>query len=151
MQKAVNAEAKADLRSSIMVRDADSRCPRGHRLSQNTSTKVQTQGSTAKESKSEESRLKDSKMADKKTPLRPALMNQGRLPAKISRKSILKRSGIGKTLFRLQETTPWKVRRSGTIEVTKSAIIVKKKAILLGIVRNLQKTSVGLGNLCTGD
>ena len=42
VQRAVNAEAKAGLRSSIMVRDADSRCPRGHCPSQNTSTKVQT-------------------------------------------------------------------------------------------------------------
>ena len=54
-----------------MVRDADSRCPRGHRLSQNISIKVQTQGSTVKESKLEESRPKDSKLADGKTPALP--------------------------------------------------------------------------------
>ena len=33
----------------------------------------------------------------------------------------------------------------------KSAIIVKKKDILLGTAQNLQKTSVGLGNLYAGD
>ena len=71
MQKAVNAEAKAGLRSSIMVRNADSCCLRGHRLSQNTSTKVQTQGSTVKESKPKESRLKDSKSAKGKTSAPP--------------------------------------------------------------------------------
>ena len=38
------------------------------------------------------------------------------------------------------------MRRSGMIDVTESAIIVKKRAILLGTARNLQKTSVGLGN-----
>ena len=54
-----------------MVRDADSRCLRGHRLSQNLSTKVQTQGSTAKESKPEESRPKNSKPANRKTPALP--------------------------------------------------------------------------------
>ena len=42
MQKTVNAEAKAGLRSSAMVRDSDIRCPRGHRLSNNTASKVQT-------------------------------------------------------------------------------------------------------------
>ena len=32
-----------------------------------------------------------------------------------------------------------------------SAIIVKRRAILLGTAQNLQKTSVGLGNLHAGD
>ena len=45
MQKAVNAEAKAGLRSSTMVQNSDARYPRGYRLSHNTSSKVQTQGS----------------------------------------------------------------------------------------------------------
>ena len=71
VQRAVNAEAKAGLRSSIMVRDADSRCPRGHRPSQNTFTKIQTQGSNIKESKPKESRPKESKPADRKTPAPP--------------------------------------------------------------------------------
>ena len=61
-----------------MVRDADSRCPRGHRPSQNTSTKVQTQGSTAKESKPEESRPKESKPADGKTPAPPRTDEPGK-------------------------------------------------------------------------
>ena len=42
VQRAVNAKAKAGLRSSTMVRDLDVRCPRGHHLSHNTSSKVQT-------------------------------------------------------------------------------------------------------------
>ena len=67
VQRAVNAEAKAGLRSSIMVWDADSRYPRGYCPSQNTSTKVKTQSSAVKESKSEESKPKDSKPADRKT------------------------------------------------------------------------------------
>ena len=71
MQKAVNAEAKVGLRLSIMVRDADSRCPRDHCPSQNTFTKVETQGLTAKESKPEESRSKESKPADGKTSALP--------------------------------------------------------------------------------
>ena len=45
VQRAVNTEAKAGLKSSTMVRDLDVRCPKGHHLSHNTSSKVQTQGS----------------------------------------------------------------------------------------------------------
>ena len=71
VQRAVNAEAKAGLRSSIMVRDANSHCPRSHRPSYNTSTKVQTQGSTVKESKPEKSRPKKSKLPNGKTPAPP--------------------------------------------------------------------------------
>ena len=78
VQRAVNAEAKAGLRSSIMVWDADSRCPRDHRPSQNTSTKMQTQDSTAKESKPEESRPKNSKPANGKTPGPPRTNKPGK-------------------------------------------------------------------------
>ena len=67
VQRAINEEAKADLRLSIMVRDTDSRCPRGHCPSQNTSTKVQTQGSIVKKSKPKEFRPKDLKLANEKT------------------------------------------------------------------------------------
>ena len=42
VQRAVNAKAKAGLRSSTMDRDLDTCCPRGHRLFHNTSSKVQT-------------------------------------------------------------------------------------------------------------
>ena len=66
-----------------MVRDADFRCPRGHCPSQNTSTKVQTQGSTAKESKPEKSRPKELKPADGKT-LAPPRTNE---PKKTSRQN----------------------------------------------------------------
>ena len=45
VQRAVNAEVKAGLRFSTIVRDLDACCPKGHRLSHNTSSKVQTQGS----------------------------------------------------------------------------------------------------------
>ena len=64
----VNAKAKVDLKSSIMVRNVDSCCPRDHCPSQNTSTKVQTQGSTTKKSKPEEFKPKDLKPANGKTP-----------------------------------------------------------------------------------
>ena len=91
VQRAVNAEAKAGLRSSIMVRNADSRCPRGHRPSQNTFTKVQTQGSTAKESKPEESRPKESKPADGKTPAPPRTDEPGKTSRQDKKKEYLKK------------------------------------------------------------
>ena len=42
LQKIVNAEAKACLRSSIMVQNLDVYYSKGHRLSHNTFSKVQT-------------------------------------------------------------------------------------------------------------
>ena len=49
-----------------MVRDADSRCPRDHCLSQNTFAKIQTQGSIAKEFKPKKSRPKKAKPVNDK-------------------------------------------------------------------------------------
>ena len=64
VQKTVNAETKAGLRSSTMVRDSDVCCFRGYRLSHNTSSKMQTQGSSHKDSpRSEKPKLKDPKPA----------------------------------------------------------------------------------------
>ena len=63
VQRTVNAEAKAGLRSGTMVRKFDACCPRGHRLSHNTSSKVQTQETTAKKPRFEELKPKDSKPA----------------------------------------------------------------------------------------
>ena len=61
VQRAVNAEAKAGLRSSAIVRDLDIYCPRGHRPSNSTASKMQTQGTTAKEPRPKKSKSKDTK------------------------------------------------------------------------------------------
>ena len=61
MQKTVNAESKAGLKSSTMVRDSDIHCPRGHRPSNSTASKVQTQGTTTKNSHPEELKVKETK------------------------------------------------------------------------------------------
>ena len=68
VQRIVNAEAKAGLRSSTMVRDSDIYCPRGHCPSNSTASKVQTQGITGKESNPKESRPKEFKLVEDKTP-----------------------------------------------------------------------------------
>ena len=71
VQKAVNAEAKVGLRSSIIVWNSDARCFRGHRPSHNTSSKVQTKGTTAKEPRVKEPRPKEAKPANGKAPAPP--------------------------------------------------------------------------------
>ena len=64
VQKAVNVEAKASLRSNIMVQDSDAHCPRGYCPSYNNFLKVQTQGLNYKNlSHSKRSKFKDSKSA----------------------------------------------------------------------------------------
>ena len=71
LQRAVNVEAKAGLRSSTMVRESDAHYSKGHRPSHNTFSKVQTQGTTAKKLYTEESRPKKAKQADGKAPTPP--------------------------------------------------------------------------------
>ena len=61
VQKAINVKAKAGLRSSIMVRDSGIHCPKGHRPSNSIALKVQTQGSTAKDSHQEKPKVKEVK------------------------------------------------------------------------------------------
>ena len=60
LQRAINAEAKASLRSSAMVRDLDICCPKSYRSS-NTTSKVQTKETIAKEPRFKESKSKDTK------------------------------------------------------------------------------------------
>ena len=45
VQRAVNAKAKAGIKSSTIVWDSDTRCPRGYCSFHNTSSKVQTESS----------------------------------------------------------------------------------------------------------
>ena len=62
VQKTVNKKDKTSLKSSIIVQNSDAYCPRGYRLFQNNSSKVQTQGSNNKNSpRFEEFKSKDPK------------------------------------------------------------------------------------------
>ena len=78
VQRAINAEAKAGLRSSTMVWDLDAHYPRGHRPSHNTSSKVQTQGSK------DSSRPKKTKPKDPKSA--PSRDDAAESPKKNNRK-----------------------------------------------------------------
>ena len=71
VQRAVNAEAKAALRSSAMVWDSDIRCLWGHRFSSSTAAKVQTQETSTKEPRPEKSRTKEAKPAKEKASAPP--------------------------------------------------------------------------------
>ena len=83
VQRAVNVEAKTGLKSSIMIRDLDICCSRGHCLSNNTVLKVQTQGIIGKKSKLEEFRPKKSKLAECKNSTPPH--SKSTKPGKTSR------------------------------------------------------------------
>ena len=61
VQKTVNAESKAGLRSSTMIRDLDIYCLRGQRPSNIIASKVQTQRITIKDSHPEEPKIKETK------------------------------------------------------------------------------------------
>ena len=91
VQRAVNAEAKAGLKSSIMIWNTDSRYLKGHYSSQNTSIKVQTQGSTAKKSKPKEFRPKDLKSTNGKTPAPPRIDKLGKTSRQDKKKEYLKK------------------------------------------------------------
>ena len=75
IQRAVNAEDKAGLRSTIMVQNSDIRCSQGHHPSNNTALKVQTYEITAKDSsRPEEPKTKDPKsVPPRDNPAEPAM------------------------------------------------------------------------------
>ena len=74
-----------------MVRNTDFHYPRIYHLSQNTSTKVQTQGLTAKESKPKESRPKNLKPANGKTLAPPRTNELGKTSCQDKKKEYLKK------------------------------------------------------------
>ena len=78
MQRAVNAEAKKNLRSSTMVWDLEVCCPKSHHPSHNTSLKVQIQGSK------DSSCFKKLKFKDPKSAL--SRDNAAKLPKKDNKK-----------------------------------------------------------------
>ena len=61
VQRAVNAKAKAGLRSNTIIRDSDIHCPKSYHPSKNTAVKVQTQGTIVKDSYPKKTKTKDPK------------------------------------------------------------------------------------------
>ena len=147
IQRTVNVEAKVGLRSSIMVRDSDACCPRGYRLSHNTSSKVQTQGSKDS-SCSKKPKLKDPKPASSRD-------NAAELAKKENRKDKKKRPWNQRQKEQPPATdtnneAPKKKKR-GVIPVRSCISTAIRKTITPTTASSLQKMSVGLGNLRAGD
>ena len=61
LQRIVNAESKAGLKSSTMIQDSDIRYLQDYRSSNSIASKVQTQGTTAKDSHRKEPKVKEVK------------------------------------------------------------------------------------------
>ena len=116
VQRAVNPEVKAGLRSSSMVRNLDACCPRGHRLSYNTFSKVQTQGSK------NSSHPKEIKSKNLKSAL--SHDNVAELPKKDNRKDKKKRFWVQKQEYtgERKEQTP-----ATNVNITNISKIKKKK------------------------
>ena len=71
MQRAINVEAKAGLKTSTIVWNLDVYCFKDQRPFYNTSLKMQIQETTVKEPCTKESRTKKIKLANSKTSVPP--------------------------------------------------------------------------------
>ena len=112
VQKIVNVEVRASLRSSIMVRDSDAHYSRRHRLSYNTFSKMQTQSSNYKDLPcSKESKSKDPKSAPPCNNMAEPAKKEGKKKKKSQR-------------HRRECTGKWKEQLSVTGVITK---VPKKK------------------------
>ena len=113
VQKAINTEANVDLKSNIMAQNSHIHYPRGHCPSNSTVSKVQTQGTTGKESKSEEAKPKELKLAEGKNPT--PLRSKSTEPGKSSR--IDKRREYFKKKWNRKNNIPVTKDNANTIEV----------------------------------
>ena len=149
VQKTVNAETKVGLRSTTMVRNLDICCPQDYRPSNNIISKVQTQGTAAKNF----SRPKKPKTKDPKSvppgddPAEPAKKEdkQKRFKCQQERTRELKKTpatgnNIVNAAKKKKSVTPVRLRVSTAI----------RKATMPATALS-QKTSVGLGNLRVDD
>ena len=141
VQKAVNVEAKAGLRSSTMVWESDARCPKGHRPSYNTSSRYRPRERLPKNPAPKNPGRKKESRPMARPPLHPALspLSLERPPTQIKKGSILKRrkrNGTGKTISRQLGIMPTPLRlarrRNGMTEATGGAIIARRRAIFRG-------------------
>ena len=142
VQRAVNAKAKAGLRSSIMIWESNTHYPRGPACFTTLFERCKPRGLLPKNPALRNPSPKKQNRSTTRPPLRLAAMSPSGLIARKRRKSIRRKSKTKKTLLRPLETTPSRVRKT-----TRSATIARKRAILQGTARNLQKTSVNLANL----
>lgn len=150
VQSFVNIEAKTSLKSNIMVQDSDIHCPKNHCLFNNIASKIQIKGITVKDLYLKNPEPK------KQSQLLSKLWNFQ--SGKIKKKGL---KSIGKTtpgsetkLWSLATTLSTPQRRAQKRRVTrvKSYVITAiRRDTMLALAPNVQKTSIGLGNLRTVD
>ena len=134
MQRAVNIEAKAGLKSSIIAQKLNVYYSKGHRSSYATFSKIQIQ--KTKEFKLKESRPKESKLAKGKTFALACIIfaEPGKTFCQDKKKEYLKKKQDRKNFNLVTKDNAIKGEKKWA---DKSAIIVRRKVILLGIILNL--------------
>ena len=153
VQRTVNVKAQADLRFSTIVWDLDVCCPRGHRSSHNTSSKVYIQGSK------NFSRPKKPNPRIQSQPYYMIIWQSclRKMTGRIRRRDSGVKGGntLGSRKSRLRPpalapSMSQKKRKRGVILVRSRISTTIKKATLPATAPS-QKTSVSLNNLRAGD
>ena len=140
--KAINAEAKAGLRSSTMVRGLDIRYSRDYCLFNSIVSKMQTQKLSVKDFfRPKELKAKDPKSASPYTNI-AELLEQKRKIEKIKRRE------PGKSGPRPLSTTLLTSQKRRSMMLIRSRILIAVKKNTMLATASSQKTSVGLDNLC---
>ena len=149
VQKAINIEAKAGLKSTIMVRNLNIRYSQGYCLFNNTTSKVQIQGTTAKDSSCfEKPKTKNFKSVSPYDNIAmPAKKKNKQKRFKYKQKCIKKLEKIPAISNNIVNAT--KKKKSVTLVKSRISTAIKK-ATILGTASS-QKISIDLSNLCAGD
>ena len=149
VQRAINAEAKAGLKSTIMVQDSDICCPWGHRLFNNTASKMQTQGIIANNfSRLEEFKTKDPKSVPPcDNPVEPAKKENKQKKFKRQREH----TSEPKETPTIGDNTVNAAKKKKSVILIRSRVSTAIKKATMPAIASSQKTSVSLGNFCIGD
>ena len=155
-QKAVNAEAKAGLKSSTIVQDSNIYCLRDYRLFNSIALKIRTLETIAKEFKPEESRPKELKSAEGKNPA--PCRSKSTEPRKTfcidKKKEYFKKKQDQKNniLATGDKANAVKIgEKKQNDQDNGRCYNCQKRVIFQKTARNFQKTSVGLGKLHIND
>ena len=150
VQRAINAKAKMGLKSNTIVWNSNIYFSRGYCLSNNIVVKVQTIKTIFKEPHLKKIKTKDLKLILSFTNV-AKLSKPEKNDWKFKKKSFDKeKSGkIPQQLITILSTSQRKCKSKTSVKLYILSTI--KKAIILAIASNFQKTSISLGNLHISD